>query len=132
MASYGNVSQFPSSVLVGAVGGITTMEVLMDSGAVDGGQDGGDGDTELHPGVVLSQVTATKRYTHYDNNETDGSELEQACVVLMESVKDASTGHQYVTVATHGTFNFDLLRWQEAADKTAFEKEKAPFITYVS
>ena len=101
--------------------------IEIDSGARDGGTAGGNGSKELLPGLVLGKVTTGGKYTDYDNDGADGSELEQNCVILLEPINDISTGDQRAHVAPNGVVRTAQLRWATAADKTAFEFGKASF-----
>ncbi len=105
--------------------------VLIDSGARDGGIAGGLSATELLPGTVLAPLTASGRYSDYDNDASDGTQAEGDSVILMEKITDISTGNQRAHVAAGGgTFNWDKLRWRLAADKSAFARNDSPFAFY--
>mgnify|MGYP000105572166 CR=1 FL=1 len=105
--------------------------VLIDSGARDGGIAGGASATELLPGTVLAPITASSRFSDFDNDASDGTEAEGDSVILMEKVTDISTGHQRALIASGGgSFNWDKLRWRLSGDKSAYARADAPFAFY--
>ncbi len=105
--------------------------VLIDSGARDGGIAGGSSATELLPGCVLAPLTASRRFSDFDNDASDGTEQEGDSVILMEKVTDISTGNQRALVASGGgSFNWDKLRWRLSGDKSAYARADAPFAFY--
>ena len=109
------------------INGNESYYVEIDMATRDGGTAGGNASTELLPGLVLGKLTTGGRYTDYDQDGTDGSQLEENCVILLEPVDDISTGHQRAHVAPNGVVRAAQLRWATAGDKTAFEFGKASF-----
>ena len=107
--------------------GHETFFVVIDKGARDGGTAGGGDSKTLLPGTLLGKVTATGKYKDYDNDGTDGTQLEENCVILLEPIDDISAGDQRAHVAMGGVVRYNQLRFKTAADKTAFELGKAPF-----
>ena len=105
--------------------------VVINSGARDGGPSGGNNSKELLPGTLLGKITTGGHYKDYDTDGADGTQLEENCVILLEPIKDISTGHQRGHVAMGGVVRFNQLRFKLAADKTGFITDlgKAPFGT---
>ena len=85
--------------------------------------------TQKHccPASMLGKVTTSGKYKDYDNDGTDGTQLEENCVILLEPIDDISTADQRAHVAMGGVVRYNQLRFKTAADKTAFELGKAPF-----
>ena len=101
--------------------------IEIDTAARDGGTAGGNDSTELLPGLILGKVTTGGKYKEYANAASDGSQLEENCVILLQPINDISTGDQRAHVAPNGVVRAAQLRWATAADKTAFEFGKASF-----
>ena len=109
------------------INGHQSYYIEIDSDARDGGTAGGNDSKELLPGLVLCKVTTGGLYKEYANAASDGTQLEQNCVILLEPINDISTGDQRAHVAPNGVVRAAQLRWKTAADKTAFEFGKASF-----
>ena len=103
--------------------------VVIDDATRDGGTAGGGNATELKPGLVLGKVTATGKFKDYDYDGTDGTQLEENTVILLEPIANISTADQRAHVAPNGVVRYNQLRWRTAADKTNFEIGKASFAT---
>ena len=101
--------------------------VVIDTATRDGGNAGGGNATALKPGLVLGKVTAGGKYKDYDHDGTDGTQLEEHCVILLEPIQNISTGDQRAYVASNGVVRYNQLRFRTAADKTNFELGKASF-----
>ena len=113
--------------LLNILGNPVQIRVTVDMTTRDGGTAGGAAaatSTKLQPGLVLGKLTDSNRYTDYDTNGSDGSQLEENCVILMDFI-DVEDGHRDANVAVSGgVFDRDQLRWNLAADKAAFEWSK--------
>lgn len=114
---------------LGIIGDVVISTVLVETAARDGGTAGGGASTNLKPGVVLGQLSANEKYTDFDQDGADGSQLEADCVILAEEIADISTGDQLaaVIVACNGSIDWDRLRWATADDKSAFARADSPF-----
>lgn len=126
-AGYGTFTQKAVAQEIVAAGYPDLITVTVDTAARDGGTAGGGASTNLKPGTVLCEVTATGQYSDYNYDDSDGTEQEQNCVILMEEIADISTGDQNAVVAVNGVFDYNKLRFATADDKTNFEWEKSNF-----
>lgn len=104
-----------------------TFVATIDNDTRDGSTQGGQSEKRLMPGLVLGKLTTGGKYKDYDSDGTDGTQLEENCVVLVNVIEDISTGDQRAHVAVGYTFKRDQLRFRTAADEAAFEYGKAPF-----
>lgn len=100
---------------------------IIDTATRDGSVDGGQSSTRLMPGLVLGKVTTGGKYKDYNQDGSDGTQLEDNCVVLMDVIEDISTGDRRAHVAVGYSFKRDQLRFRTAGDEAAFEYGKAPF-----
>ena len=116
-AGYGTFSQQPIATDIVAGGIPTTTTLTVASGTRDGGIAGGGSATKLEVGLVLGRVTTGAKYEDFDYDGSDGTQLEERCVVLMEQIEDISLGDVNAIVAVNGFFRWDRLRWRTSTPK---------------
>lgn len=74
-----------SDDLIASVEKLVTKHVRLDTSAA---RDSASpkGTTYLRQGLILGRVTATGLYSHYANGASDGTQLENNCVILAQDV----------------------------------------------
>lgn len=68
-------------------------------------------------GMVLGKITASGKYTPYDDGNSDGSET--AVCVALESVDATSADKTCAVMIRLGEVKTDLLAWHASVDATA-------------
>lgn len=109
MAGYseGQVTKIYNDDLLASTEDLEKITITLDTGCRDATNP--EGSTILRPGLVVTQITASGKYKHFDSTAVDGTQLPENAVVLEYEVRDIDQGDKVVSAFFQATFREDSL-----------------------